>query len=330
MMRSMALSHSPTPCGRLAPTPSGLLHIGNARSFLAAWLAARAAAGRVVLRIEDIDRERCRPELEAAQIEDLRWLGLDWDEGPDVGGPRGPYRQSECRERYAAALERLRSVGAVFPCVCSRKEIQTAASAPHEGDEQFYPGTCRGKYPSAEAALAESGRAAAWRMRTAPGEQGFQDAVCGHVGTDTHALVGDYVVMRRDGWPAYQLAVVVDDGFQGVTQVVRGADLMHSTARQMELHQLLGQEAPTLWAHLPLVVDGAGLRLAKRRDGLSLVGLRERGVSAERVLGLLARSLGVDGVPDEVRAKDLVAALPNGFRWDGVPKSEWRVPTERL
>jgi len=307
--------------GRLAPTPSGYLHVGNARSFLAAWLAARQSRGTVILRIEDIDRERCRPGLEQAQMEDLRWLGLDWDHGPDVGGPHGPYRQSECRELYHAALNRLHEIGRVFPCVCTRKEVAAAASAPHEGEEPFYPGTCRGKYPTAQAALKASGREPAWRFETLDLTYPFHDALCGHTRTNTHALVGDYVVMRRDGWPAYQLAVVVDDGRQGVTQVIRGRDLLDSTARQIELHKLLGQTPPREWAHLPLVVDPGGQRLAKRRDGLALRALRERGVSAERVIGVLGHALGILAKPEPCRAKELV----EGFAYAKVPMAPWPI-----
>lgn len=307
--------------GRLAPTPSGYLHIGNARSFLAAWLAARHAKGTVVLRIEDIDRERCRPELEAAQVEDLRWLGLDWDEGPDIGGSCGPYRQSDCLGFYQVALERLHALGRVYPCICTRKEIATAASAPHQGDEPHYPGTCRGKFADATEARKASGREPAWRFRTEAGSASFDDRHCGHTVTDTSALVGDFVVMRRDGWPAYQLAVVVDDGRQGVTQVIRGQDLLDSVARQMELHRLLGYEPPREWAHLGLVVDEHGERLAKRRDGLALRALRERGNRAETVIGVLGHSLGLLARPEPLSARELVAE----FRYEAIPHGPWRL-----
>ncbi len=278
-----------------------------------AWSAARAAGGKVILRVEDIDRDRCSQDLEAEQLRDLEWLGLDWDVGP--------IRQSDRIEMYQDALGRLDELGAVFPCVCSRREIQLAASAPHEGDEQFYPGTCRGRFADADQAMRETGRVAAWRFRTSPGKISFVDRVFGEVSTDTHELVGDFVVMRRDGWPAYQLAVVVDDIEMGVTQVVRGSDLLTSTARQILLRERLGYTGEVDWAHLPLAVDSDGNRLAKRRDSLSLRSIRQSGIEAEALVGVLGHSLGLVAAPLPMSAAELVER----FRWNEIPKTPWRV-----
>jgi len=307
--------------GRLAPTPSGHLHLGNARTFLATWLAARSQNGSVVLRVEDIDRDRVSLELEREQLADLRWLGLDWDEGPDVGGSFGPYRQSDCLERYRDALADLHRKGAVYPCVCSRKEIQAenqrAGGAPHPGEEQRYPGTCRGLFESAKHALAESGRDAAWRFQVEPGALPFDDLVQGECSTDSADVVGDFMVFRKNGWPAYQLAVVVDDAHMGITQVVRGQDLLASTARQLLLYRALGMQAPSEWAHLPLVNDERGMRMAKRDSALALRTLREARVSPERVTGLLAHSLGLQDSPRAISATELVSA----FSWDKIPRT---------
>ncbi|MCK6438876.1 MAG: tRNA glutamyl-Q(34) synthetase GluQRS, partial [Planctomycetes bacterium] len=280
--------------GRLAPTPTGNLHLGNARTFLVAWLAVRAAGGRVIMRVEDIDRERVKPEYEQQQLDELRWLGLDWDEGPDVGGASGPYRQSERLDLYRDALAKLQQSGAVFPCVCSRKDL--AGSAPHMGEEARYPGTCRGRFSpvlqpkddplchSREGGNPERQRKdwmpayagmttePAWRLLVNPGSKHIDDLVAGGRFINTTALVGDFVVFRKNGWPAYQLAVVVDDAAMNVTQVVRGDDLLSSAARQMLLYEALGltDRMPREWAHVPLVLDERGERMAKRNDSCAL------------------------------------------------------------
>jgi glutamyl-tRNA synthetase len=295
--------------GRFAPSPTGPLHLGNARTALVSWLAARAAGGRYAMRVEDLDAARVRPGLEARILDELRWLGLDWDEGPDVGGPAAPYRQSERLGGYAAALARLRAAGLVYPCFCSRAEVAAAARAPHGPSEDGprYPGTCAGL--SEEAAR---GRAAArrpsWRFRAAPGPVRFEDGVRGPQAVDVAAEVGDFVVARADGVPAYQLAVVVDDAAMGVTDVVRGDDLLPSTGRQLLLYAALGA-APPRFAHVPLVVGEDGERLAKRHGALSLGELRARGADPRAVVGLLAELAELAPAGARLAPRDLVAAF---------------------
>jgi glutamyl-tRNA synthetase len=293
------------PRGRFAPSPTGPLHLGNARTALLSWLSARAAGGEYLVRVEDLDAPRVRPGAEARILEELRWLGLDWDEGPDVGGPAGPYRQSERRERFAGALERLRAAGQAYPCTCSRAEVAAAAGAPQvPGDEgPRYPGTCRDRAP--DLARAPGGRAPAWRLRVPPGDVQFTDGVHGPQRRDVGAEVGDFVVARADGVPAYQLAVVVDDAAMGVTEVVRGDDLLPSTARQLLLYRALGLDPPR-FAHVPLVVGEDGARLAKRHGALSLGELRERGADPRAVVGLLAALSGLAPPGARARPRDLL------------------------
>jgi glutamyl-tRNA synthetase len=279
--------------GRLAPSPTGYLHVGHVRTFYQAWKRAHEANGVLVMRMEDLDPDRSRPEYGDAAYEDLRWLGIDWDEGPDVGGAFGPYVQSRRHETYLAAWQRLRDGGIVYPCRCSRKDLAAALSAPHEGasreqdpidDEPVYPGTCRAAlHPTAPEALA--GRAEAnWRFRVPDGEAvEFVDLNLGPQRFVAGVDFGDFVVWRRDGNPSYQLACVVDDAAMGITEVVRGADLLKSTARQILLNRALGFSDPA-WFHCDLVVDEAGRRLAKRHDALSIRTLRQRGLTPERVL----------------------------------------------
>jgi len=261
--------------GRLAPSPTGLLHLGHARTFWAAQQRALERDGTLILRNEDIDRHRCRPEYVAAMYEDLRWFGFRWQEGPDCGGPYGPYNQSERIHRYRAAVERLRSGGFVYPCTCSRQDILSALSAPHEGDDEpVYPGTCRpGK--GAETGLpAESFN---WRFRVPDGEViSFHDGRLGPQQFTAGRDFGDFVVWRHDDIVSYQLAVVVDDAAMRITEVVRGADLLRSTARQLLLFRALGLEPPS-FLHCDLMKDDSGTRLAKRHDALSLRALRRQG-----------------------------------------------------
>jgi glutamyl-tRNA synthetase len=283
-----------TTVGRYAPSPSGRLHLGNARTALLAWLSARAAGGRFVLRVEDLDPQRSKPEHEHRQLTDLRWLGLDWDEGPDVGGAHGPYRQSERVDVYAAALARLDT----YACTCTRKELRETASAPH-GLEPVYPGTCRGRTPHPK-------RPASLRWRVPPGEVCFDDRILGRQCQDVATQVGDFVLRRGDGAWAYQLAVVVDDAAMHVTEVVRGADLLDSTARQILLAQTLGLPVPS-YAHAPLVVGPDGEKLSKRHGAPDLSQLRERGVDPRLVVAELARSAGLIGPEVErVQAVELI------------------------
>jgi glutamyl-tRNA synthetase len=274
--------------GRYAPSPTGPLHLGNARTALVSWLAARAAGGAYVLRIEDLDGPRVRPGLEARILDDLRWLGLDWDEGPDVGGGSGPYRQSERMPRYAEALERLRAGGLVYPCFCSRAEIAAASQAPHGPADEGprYPGTCSA-LSADEVSRRSASRRPAWRFRVPAGKISFTDGVHGSVEVDVGAGAGDFVVARADGVPAYQLAVVVDDAAMAITDVVRGDDLLPSTGRQVLLYRAL-RLSPPRFAHVPLVVGEDGARLAKRHGALSLGDLRERGADPRAVVELLA------------------------------------------
>ena len=303
--------------GRYAPSPTGDVHLGNASTALLAWLSTRSRAGRFVLRVEDLDLPRVRPGAEDEQLADLGWLGLDWDEGPDVGGPYGPYRQSERFASYEAAFERLRSAGRCYPCFCSRKDIAAAASAPQEpGDEVRYPGTCRGLDPGDVRRRVEGGAPHAWRFRVdVPCAPRFDDGVHGPAGGPGSEPPGDFVVRRRDGTASYQLAVVVDDAAMRIDEVVRGDDLMASTARQQLLYAALGLPAPR-FAHVPLLNGPDGVRLSKRHRGISLRELRDHGWSGERAVGWIARQVGLgDGGP--VRARDLV----DRFRFERVVRT---------
>jgi len=254
-----------------------------------AWLSARATGSSLVLRVEDLDVPRAVAGAEARQLDDLRWLGLDWDEGPDVGGPAGPYRQSERTARYEAALDTLSRQNLVYCCDCSRAEIARIASAPHPGDEgPRYPGTCRdlGMRPRAWK------RPPALRLRVPERTVVVDDALQGRVCQDVAAVVGDFVLRRGDGVFAYQLAVVVDDLAMGVAEVVRGADLLGSTPRQVLLAELLGS-APPRYAHVPLVLAADGSRLAKRDAGTTLREHRDRGVAPGALVVGLAKLLGL-------------------------------------
>jgi glutamyl-tRNA synthetase len=277
---------SPMTVGRLAPTPSGGLHLGNARTFLIAWLSARTQGGRVLLRMDDLDRPRVKPGYVEQAIADLRWLGLEWDGEPVSQSARGA--------AYTEALEKLRAAGRVYPCVCSRREIESAARAPHEGEEgPVYAGACRGRFRDATDAQQRARRAAHWRFAVEAQDLRveFEDALHGHCAFNAARQLGDFIVFRNDGIAAYQLATVVDDHAQGVTEVVRGDDLLSSTARQILLYHALGLTPPK-FVHVPLVLDGAGQRMAKRRDSTRLAALREAGVPPAQVIGALAASCG--------------------------------------
>jgi glutamyl-tRNA synthetase len=267
--------------GRIAPSPTGLLHLGHARTFLIAAQRAKQSNGVLIFRNEDLDPDRCRPEFVSAMFEDLCWLGIHWDEGPDCGGPHAPYSQCERREMYLAAWKLLRDGGFIYPCTCSRKELAQAASAPNDlDDEPVYPGKCRER---TDAVSFETPAGVNWRFRVPDGEEiVFQDL---HLGLQRFVAgkdFGDFVIWRRDDVPAYQLAVVADDHTMRITEVVRGADLLKSTARQLLLYRAFGLKAPQFY-HCDLVKDEAGVRLAKRHDALSIRRLRESGLSAEEV-----------------------------------------------
>lgn len=274
--------------GRLAPSPTGLLHLGHASTFLRGADRARDVEGVLVLRNEDLDEQRSRAKFYTAMIEDLHWLGIGWQEGPDVGGAYGPYSQSERRERYLAAWRKLVNGGFVYPCHCSRKELALAASAPHENgdDEPIYPGTCRALAEGGEWRARETPAGMNWRFRVPDAEVvAFDD---GHFGKQQFTAgrdFGDFLVWRRDDVPSYQLACVVDDAAMQISEVVRGADLLKSTARQILLYRALGLEIPE-WYHCPLVTDAQGERLAKRHDALSIRRLREEGKTSGEVIAM--------------------------------------------
>jgi glutamyl/glutaminyl-tRNA synthetase len=285
--------------GRIAPSPTGLLHLGHARTFWTAYRRARDAGGALVLRNEDLDPQRSRAEFAEAMLEDLRWLGIRWEEGPDVGGPFAPYEQSRRRTFYLTAWKRLQDGGFLYPCTCSRKDLSRVAQAPHEavgaapaneGDEgPMYPGTCRPVPrlpggPDRDAPGRADPAGMNWRFRVTDGESvEFEDLHCGPQRFVAGRDFGDFLVWRRDGVPAYQLAVVADDAAMEITEVVRGEDLLLSTARQILLYRALAWPAPR-WYHCPLMVDERGERLAKRHDALSIAALRRQGKKPEELL----------------------------------------------
>lgn len=283
--------------GRLAPSPTGLLHLGHAATFLTAAARARDAQGTLVLRNDDLDQQRTRPEFYSAMLRDLSWLGVIWQEGPDLGGPFGPYSQSERGRHYLDAWQKLMAGGFIYPCKCSRKDLALAASAPHENeDEPVYPGTCRPgtSRPGAHDAeiqvpLATSPAAANWRFRVPDGEViAFEDEHFGPQEFIAGRDFGDFLVWRRDNVPSYQLACVADDAAMGITEVVRGADLLRSTARQILLYRAMDLTPPR-WFHCPLLTDSAGQRLAKRHDALSIQALREQGKSPAELIASLSK-----------------------------------------
>lgn len=286
-----------TPVTRLAPSPTGALHLGNARTFLVNWCLARAGGWRVVLRIEDLDTPRVRAGVIDATIETLRWLGLDWDEGPVTQAhDLGPYR---------AAMDALARAGAVYPCVLSRAEVRAAASAPHEGEEEpRFDASLRP--PTRPGAFLDEGTN--WRLAVDDGRVTVDDRFRGRTELDIARSVGDFVVWTKRGAPSYQLAVVVDDARQGVTEVVRGDDLIDSAGRQVLLYRALGLGEPPAYTHLPLVRGPDGKRLAKRLDDPRIEQYRGLGVGAERVLALLARWCGVEA-GDRVEAGGLIGAI---------------------
>lgn len=277
--------------GRIAPSPTGLLHLGHASTFLIAADRARDAAGTLILRNEDLDRQRTRTKFVDAMLEDLLWLGIRWQEGPDCGGPYAPYTQSERREHYLAAWRALLRGGLIYPCRCSRRDLATAVRAPHEDgngendddNEPKYPGTCR-PLPGSAVTIFDSPSGLNWRFRVPDGKAVmFEDQRFGPQRFIAGRDFGDFLIWRRDGVPSYQLSCVVDDAAMHITEVVRGADLLKSTARQILLYRAFGLKPP-LWHHCPLVKDDSGQRLAKRHDALALRTLRDRGVQPVDVL----------------------------------------------
>ncbi len=284
-MSSMAANPRPR-ITRLAPSPTGALHLGNARTFLLNWLMARSRGWAVLMRIEDLDGPRTKAGADRQALDDLAWLGLGFD-GPAV-------YQSSRSDAYLDALGRLIDAGWAYPCTCSRKDVQLAAGAPHAGEGgPAYPGTCRGRYATAAEAEADAGRPPAWRVRVGDEPIEFVDGFAGPQRIDLSATCGDFVIYRNEGLAGYQLAVVVDDAAWGVDAIVRGDDLLDSAARQVHLRRLLGlAPEPEHW-HLPLVVGPDGRRLAKRHGDTRLASYREAGTPPERVLGLLGHWSGL-------------------------------------
>lgn len=288
-MTSIDPSICPPLRGRLAPSPTGAQHLGNARTYLWAWLSMRLRGGELVFRIEDLDSPRVKAWAVAQLTEDLAWLGLDWDFHPSAPQGLPPLTQSERLGRYDEVLANLAQGEAIYPCTCTRREIEEAASAPHESfqDAVVYPGTCRQRSAHDGQALLAAGLPFAWRFRMPPGEMHWHDERLGDQSLEPANALGDFVIGRSSGWPAYQLAVVVDDHEMQITEVVRGEDLVPSTYRQIAIYEALGWKPPR-WIHLPLVIGSDGRRLAKRHGDTRLSTLREVGVTPETVVGYLA------------------------------------------
>ena len=284
---------------RFAPSPTGKMHLGHARTALVTWLRARKQRGQIVMRIEDIDRPRVVPGAADDICRDHEWLGLDWDEGPSF--------QSSRDGAYERALSRLQAADLAYPCTCSRKEIAEIASAPHGDEGPRYPGTCK-------SGLSHPERATATRFVLVDPSPGFEDLLCGPY--PEGQVGGDFVLRRADGIWAYQLAVVVDDAEAGISEVIRGADLLSSTPRQIALYRALGYRAPR-FAHIGLVVDSGGTRLSKRHGSTAISALREAGHAAEEVIGLLACSLGLRPTTAPIRAEELIS----GFCLGEIPRS---------
>ena len=266
--------------GRIAPTPTGHLHLGHARTFWKAQQRAMAQRGILILRMEDLDGPRCKPAFVRACYEDLSWFGFRWQEGPDVGGPHTPYLQSTSTSLYQATMTQLKAKGCLYPCTCSRKDIQQTQRAPHAADDEWlYPGTCR---PSDSASIREiTDQPHCWRFKVPKGEHiAFEDGRLGPLSYEAGRDFGDFVIWRSDGVPSYQLAVTVDDHRMQVSEVIRGEDLLVSTARQLLIYRALGWQAPDFY-HCPLVCDAHGQRLAKRDASLSLRTLRQQGSQPE-------------------------------------------------
>lgn len=276
---------------RLAPSPTGAFHVGNVRTFLLTWLHVRAAGGSLVLRVDDLDGPRVKPAAAQEGLDDLRWLGLDWDD--DLG----VLVQSTRGDVYAAAAADLVARGLAYPCVCTRSEVESAASAPHGPDGPRYPGTCRGRFASVEAAAAATGRPVALRFAVTRGPVAFVDGLFGPQGFDVADETGDFVIFKSNGTAAYQLATVIDDAASGVDLVIRGADLLPSTARQLLLARALGLPSPS-YLHLPLVVGPDGRRLAKRHGDTSVRALRSAGWTPAGLVGRIASTASLCGPED--------------------------------
>ena len=303
---------------RLAPSPTGALHLGNARTFLINYLAARSENQQIVMRMEDLDGPRVKAGAVEQSYEDLHWLGITWDEGPSLGGNYSPYVQSERHHLYEDALKKLSEKGFAYPCVCTRKEIAASVSAPHaESEGLHYPGLCRDRFKNEEEAFAEKNRPPSWRFRVPDRDIHFTDGVHGEQVINVYKTTGDFVITRADKIASYQLAVVVDDAAMDITHIVRGDDLLPSTARQILIYEALGLNVPKFY-HVPLVVGQDGRRLAKRHGDTRVSALREAGYSSEKVIGLLAYWCGLVKENTNISADELI----NIFSWNKLPKAQ--------
>ncbi len=308
--------------GRFAPTPSGRMHLGNLFCGLLAWLAARKENGAMILRIEDLDPQRSRMEYAEKLQEELLWFGLDWDEGGIKGGENAPYQQSQCGEIYQEALELLRQKGLLYPCFCSRAELH-AANAPHFSDGRYlYSGACRGLTPLQQQEKAKK-KAPALRVKVPEQVICFEDLLYGAQQENLAQETGDFMLRRADGVFAYQLAVVADDLRMGVTQVVRGRDLLGCTPRQLWLAQQLGARQVPQYGHIPLVLDCEGKRLSKRDGALSLDCLRER-FTPQQILGRLAFLANLIDCPKEIALSELIPL----FDWAKLPQQDICIPED--
>lgn len=326
MLKSAPGSHR----GRFAPSPTGSLHLGNARTALVAWLRARSAADSFVLRVEDLDGPRTVPEAVSGNLNELRWLGLDWDEGPDTGGPFAPYLQSGRGERYQRILDFFAARDLTFECWLSRKDLRELASAPH-GDIPAYGETERRVNRRIMGARQAAGKQPSIRLKgpetAGVATIGFQDILAGRRQFDVKSAIGDIVLRRADGLWAYQLAVVADDIAMGIREVVRGNDLLASTGAQLLLYRAL-EAPPPAFMHVPLLLDENGERLAKRRGSLTLGELQAAGVKPERAVGLLGYSLGLLKDPEPISAVRLLESLPAD--WTGLLRPDSFQLTDRL
>jgi glutamyl-tRNA synthetase len=302
--------------GRFAPTPSGQMHIGNAWTALLAWLQIRCEGGQFVLRIEDIDKPRSRPEHAVQIMRDLRWLGIDWDEGPDVSGRYGPYMQSQREEMYNEAFQRLLEGGWLYPCYCSRAELAAIASAPHGlvSEGPVYPGTCR-KLTAAQRAAKGNKKTPSFRFAMPDKDIYFLDMALGPQ-CFAPCTGGDFIVKRADGIFGYQLAVVVDDAAMEITDVLRGADLIDSTPRQLLLYEALGLKPPR-FTHVPLLFGPDRNRLSKRHGSVAIAGIRSAGTKPEQVIGCLAYLSGFIKRPEPLKAAELIPL----FNLEKIPKT---------
>lgn len=304
--------------GRFAPSPTGYMHLGNLWIALLSYLSVREQGGKYILRIEDIDKCRSKKEYEEALLEDLQWLGIEWDEGPDIGGPNGPYRQSERTEIYEDILEKWHEQGLIYPCFCNRARIQKVSSAPHPGEKPYiYDGLCY-NLSAADIAEKERKKKPSWRLKTNSQEFEFNDKIQGLCYGKVRYRKDDIVLQRADDMYAYQFAVSIDDGLMDVSEVLRGADLLESTAIQLSLLKLLNIEPPQ-YAHAPVILDKNGNRISKRQKGITIRELREGGMSAAQIIGNLLYSTGISEKPEPISVKEL---LNKKIPWNSLKKND--------